>query len=176
MDLKFSALARFLTSPFVYADLLADIFRSCSEDMNVSDKTDIFLIRECLPEEAEALLTLWQAAGTSPSITDTITDVHRAIESLGSVLVAEAHQRIVGSLIATFDGWRGNMYRLAVHPDYRRRGIGRALVAEGERCLAKQGVKRITALVEEQYPWAIAFWSSVGYEIEPGILRFFRNP
>ena len=144
--------------------------------MNPSVKTDTFLIRECRPEEAEALLTLWQAAGTSPSITDTIADVRRVIESTAFVLVAEADQRIVASLIAAFDGWRGNMYRIAVHPDYRRGGIGRALVEEGERCLAKQGAKRITALVEEKYPWASAFWSSVGYEIEPGILRFFRNP
>ena len=144
--------------------------------MKSSDKTDTFLIRECRPEEAETLLALWQDADTSPSITDTIADVQRAIESLAAVLVAEVDQRIVGSLIATFDGWRGNMYRIAVHPDYRRRGIGRALVKEGERCLAKRGVKRITALVEEKYPWAAAFWSSVGYEIEPGIIRFFHNP
>ena len=143
--------------------------------MNLSDKTDAFLIRDCCPEEAEALLALWQAAGTSPSVTDTITDVQGAIESTASVLVAEADQRIVGSLIATFDGWRGNMYRIAVHPDYRRRGIGQALVREGERRLAKQGVKRITALVEEKYPWATAFWSAVEYEIEPGIVRFFHN-
>ena len=143
--------------------------------MNPSVKTDTFLIRECRPEEAEALLALWQAAGTSPSITDTITDVRRVIESTAFVLVAETDQRIVASLIATFDGWRGNMYRIAVHPDYRRRGIGRALVEDGEKCLTKQGAKRITALVEEKYPWATAFWSSVGYEIEPGILRFFRN-
>ena len=144
--------------------------------MDLSNKTYTFFIRECLIEEAEALLALWQVAGTSPSVTDTVADIQRTIESPASVLVAEANQRIVGSLIATFDGWRGNMYRIAVHPDYRRRGIGRALVAEGERCLAKQGVKRITALVEEKYPWAITFWSSVGYEIEPGIIRFFRNP
>ena len=71
---------------------------------------------------------------------------------------------------------RGNMYRIAVHPNYRRRGIGRALVKEGEKRLAKLGVKRITALVEGKYPEAIAFWSDVGYEIEPGIVRFFRNP
>ena len=144
--------------------------------MNLSDKTDTFFVRECLIEEAEALLALWQAAGTSPSVTDTVADVQRTIESHASVLVAEANQCIVGSLIATFDGWRGNMYRIAVHPDYRRHGIGRALVEEGERCLTKQGAKRITALVEEKYPWAIAFWSNVGYEIEPGIVRFFRNP
>ena len=148
--------------------------------MDVSDNTnthpDPFFIRECRPEEAEALLALWQVAGTSPSVTDTITDIQRAIESSASVLVAEVDRHIVGSLIATFDGWRGNMYRIAVHPDHRRLGIGRALVKEGEKCLAKLGVKRITALVEEKYPWATAFWSDVGYEVEPGIVRFFRNP
>ena len=144
--------------------------------MDLFDKTDTFSIRECRPEEAKALLALWQAAGTSPSVTDTVTDVRGAIESSASVLIAVADQRIVGSLIVTFDGWRGNMYRIAVHPDYRRRGIGRALVSEGERGLAEQGVKRITALVEEKYPWATAFWSAVGYEIEPGVVRFFHNP
>ncbi|MXV72744.1 GNAT family N-acetyltransferase [Candidatus Poribacteria bacterium] len=143
---------------------------------NANAHADPFLIRECHLEEAEALLTLWHAAGTSPSVTDTITDIQSVIEGPASVLVAEVNKQLVGSLIATFDGWRGNMYRIAVHPDYRRRGIGRALVAEGEKRLAKLGVKRITALVEEKYPWAIAFWSSVGYEIEPGIVRFFRNP
>lgn len=143
--------------------------------MNPSEKTDTFLIRECCSEEAAALLELWQAAGTSPSITDTLTDIRKAIDSPAAVLVAEAHQRIVGSLIATFDGWRGNMYRIAVHPDYRLRGIARALVAKGEEFLTKQGAKRITALVETQYPWATTFWSSIGYEIEPGIVRFFRN-
>lgn len=143
---------------------------------NTKTLTDPFFIRACHPEEAEALLTLWQAAGTSPSVTDTITDIRSAIESSASVLVAEVDRHIVGSLIATFDGWRGNMYRIAVHPNYRRRGIGRALVKEGEKRLAKLGVKRITALVEEKYPGATAFWSDVGYEIEPGIVRFFRNP
>ena len=148
--------------------------------MDVPDNTnthpDPFFIRECYPAEAEALLALWQVAGTSPSVTDTITDIRNTIESPASVLIAKVDSRIVGSLIATFDGWRGNMYRIAVHPDYRRRGIGRALVREGERFLVGQGAKRITALVEEKYPRAVAFWSSVGYEIEPGIIRFFRNP
>jgi hypothetical protein len=35
-----------------------------------------------------------------------------------NVLVAEVEGQIVGSIIGTFDGWRGNIYRLAVHPNY----------------------------------------------------------
>lgn len=67
------------------------------------------------------------------------------------------------------------MYRIAVHPDYRLRGIGRALVTEGEQCLAKRGVLRITALVEEEHPWTTASQADVGYEIEPRSVRFFHN-
>jgi ribosomal protein S18 acetylase RimI-like enzyme len=43
------------------------------------------------------------------------------------LLVAEIDDKIVGSIIATFDGWRGIIYRLAVHPNVRRQGIARRL-------------------------------------------------
>ena len=39
---------------------------------------------------------------------------------------------IVGALIAAWDGWRGNMYRLAVDKGHRREGIGLALTRAGE--------------------------------------------
>jgi ribosomal protein S18 acetylase RimI-like enzyme len=84
-------------------------------------------------------------------------------------------RRVVGSIIGTFDGWRGNIYRLAVHPDFRRRGIARALVAEVEKRLRQQGAKRITALVEKNHAWATGFWQAVGYGIDQRIARHVRT-
>jgi ribosomal protein S18 acetylase RimI-like enzyme len=90
--------------------------------------------------------------------------------------VAEVGGQVVGSVIGTFDGWRGNIYRLAVHPDHRRQGIARALVAEVEKMLVEQGARRITALVEKDHPWSMNFWEAVGYRVDERIVRRVRNP
>ncbi|MGO9498921.1 MAG: GNAT family N-acetyltransferase [Solirubrobacteraceae bacterium] len=46
---------------------------------------------------------------------------------------------LVGALIAGWDGWRGNMYRLAVGPDHRRRGVARRSLDAGEEHLRGSG-------------------------------------
>jgi ribosomal protein S18 acetylase RimI-like enzyme len=117
-----------------------------------------------------------QQAEATPSVTDTADDLRRAItDSPAHVLVADADGQIVGSIIGTFDGWRGNIYRLVVHPGCRRRGIARKLVTEVEKRLSSQGTKRITALVEKDHPWAVSFWEAVGYGVDHRIERQVRN-
>ena len=49
-------------------------------------------------------------------------------------------------MIVGWDGWRGSMYRIAVLPARRREGIGRALVAEGERRLRAWGACKVGSL------------------------------
>ena len=133
-------------------------------------------IRECGGEEAQSLLDLWRRAEATVTYTDTIEDIQRVIgDRAAIVLVAEADDRLVGSVIGTFDGWRGNLYRLAVHTGYRRQGIARKLVSEVEKRLVKRGVKRITALVEKDHPRATGFWDARGYEVDPNMVRYFRN-
>ncbi len=135
-----------------------------------------WFIRDCRAPEAEALLELWQEAEAIPSVTDTVEDIQRAIkESSAHVLVAEADSRLVGSIIGTFDGWRGHIYRLAVHPSYRRQGIARALVAEVERRLAQRGTARIIALVHKDHTGATGFWQAVGYRFDPRLVRYVRD-
>ena len=80
-------------------------------------------IRACRLEDRDGVLELWRQADATPGVTDTPDDLRRAVaESPAHVLVAEVGGHVIGSIIGTFDGWRGNIYRLAVHPDYRRRG------------------------------------------------------
>jgi len=133
-------------------------------------------IRPCRGDEAAALLEFWQQARASASVTDTVADIEQAIAHGAShVLVAEVDGRVVGSIIGSFDGWRGNIHRLMVHPECRRQGIARTLVKEVERLLVRDGAKRIGALVEKDHTWAINFWQAAGYNANTHLLRFIRN-
>jgi ribosomal protein S18 acetylase RimI-like enzyme len=78
----------------------------------------------------------------------------------------------VGALIAAWDGWRGSFYRLAVHPERRREGIGTALVRAGERRLRALRAARLTAIVADDDPQALEFWSGAGYRRQEHRARF----
>ncbi len=98
--------------------------------------------------------------------------LHRDRESL---LVAEADGTILATLILGWDGWRGNLYRLAVEPAHRRTRIGSALVAEAERRLTAMGCRRVAAVVASDEQHAVGFWIAAGYTVGDGIGRFVKT-
>jgi ribosomal protein S18 acetylase RimI-like enzyme len=136
-----------------------------------------FDVRACRLSEASAVLELWkQTRSEHATMPDCLDDVQRLLShDAGSLLVADADGAILGALIAASDGWRGNMYRLAVHVEHRRAGIGLALVRAGEEHLRRQGANRITALVAYQDDIAVSFWEAAGYPQDNEIGRRIRN-
>lgn len=133
------------------------------------------IVRRARARDLEAVLRLWAASRSAAASTpDDAPGVAHAIEQ-GALLVADDDGRLVGTLIAGWDGWRGNMYRLAVAPDRRRLGIASELVEAGEALLRTRGARRVTALVGREDRAAMALWRAVGYGHDAGIARFVRN-
>lgn len=134
-------------------------------------------MRRCGPADVAAVLELWKEARTEhASTTDRPEEVERLISDPPAVLlVAERDGEIVGSLIAAWDGWRGNMYRLAVRDGNRREGIGLALTRAGEEHLRRCGARRVTALVAFDDEEAGGFWDAAGYPQDREIGRRVRN-
>jgi ribosomal protein S18 acetylase RimI-like enzyme len=135
-------------------------------------------IRPCRLEECSQVLTLWERAGAIASPTDTLDEVTRLVrEHAGALLVALQEGAIVGSVIGGWDGWRGNIYRLAVAPEARRAGLARRLVQEAERGLRAKGARRISALVERHEPHAVGFWDALaarGWRRDERMLRYVK--
>jgi ribosomal protein S18 acetylase RimI-like enzyme len=120
-----------------------------------------------------AVLALWREAESEPTHTDDSASLAKLVEhDPHALVVAESEGQIVGSVIAGWDGWRGSIYRLAVAPEARRMGLGRRLMTEAERRLAKLGARRLQAIVVATDAQASGFWRSSGWEEQVERVRF----
>lgn len=122
------------------------------------------------------MLAFWRDATAEPSSTDDAEGLKALLaRTPGALVVAVDGATIVGTIIGGWDGWRGALYRLAVAPSYRRRGIATTLVAEAERQLREQGVRRMHLIAGRAGGDAAeAFWRSARYE-STDQLRYVKN-
>ena len=126
--------------------------------------------------DAAEVLALWRTAGAEPSHTDDVESITQLVtHDAKALIVAEDAGRIVGSIIAGWDGWRGSIYRLAVVPGHRRRGLGRELLAAAEQRLAEAGAARLQAIVVETDSQATGFWRATGWQQQTERLRFVKG-
>src|SRR3990172_2308719 len=73
--------------------------------------------------------------------------------------------RLVCCVFGTHDARKAWINRLAVHPDFRRHGIGSRLVTECERRLRQRGMEMFAALTDAQNRESIALFRSLGYDV-----------
>jgi ribosomal protein S18 acetylase RimI-like enzyme len=136
------------------------------------------LVREFVMEDYEAIVGLWEE-GKLPLKTEG-RDSREAIErqiALDNVifLVAEFEGQLAGTILATHDGRKGWINRLAVDRAFRRAGIGKRLVAEAEARFEDLGLGIFAALIEDWNTDSLAVFERLGYRKHPEILYFAKR-
>jgi ribosomal protein S18 acetylase RimI-like enzyme len=91
-----------------------------------------------------------------------------------ALILATDGPELVGTVVAGWDGWRCHVYRLAVDPDRRRRGIGRLLLDAAERRFRALGGIRADAMVLDANEQAHRVWKASGYQAQENWSRWVK--
>jgi hypothetical protein len=83
--------------------------------------------------------------------------------------IAEEENQIIGTIISGFDGHRGWLYSLAVHPDYWRKGIGTLLVKRALDELKNVGCLKVNLQIYGKNKTVKDFYEKMGFIIEDRI-------
>lgn len=128
------------------------------------------LIREFADADADEVVALWRVAGLVRPWNDPFRDIERKKSVQRDLfLVAVDNDRIVGAGMAGYDGHRGWVNYLAVHPDARRSGVGRTLMDEFEARLLALGCPKLSLQVREGNDEALAFYAELGFTRDPAV-------
>lgn len=122
-------------------------------------------IRAMTPSDYDAMLALWQATpGIGLSDADSPQAITRFLQrNPGLCFVAEEGGQLAGTLLCGHDARRAYIYHLAVHPHFRRRGLGRALVERCFESLRALDIHKCHIFVYGQNEEGLAFWRSTGW-------------
>lgn len=125
------------------------------------------------PSDYDRLIALWQAAGLSykPKGRDSRQAFTQQLASGCQTALAVENDagELAGAVLATHDGRKGWINRLAVRPEYRRQGLATRLIRAAEDTLREQGIEIFSALIEPGNEASLALFQEAGYDDWPGI-------
>lgn len=121
-------------------------------------------IRTFQETDTDAVVALWQACDLVRPWNDPHKDIQRKLQAGRELfLVGEVEGVIVASAMGGYEGHRGWVNYLAVHPDQQRKGYGRVLMRALEEKLLALGCPKLNLQVRQSNTAVIRFYEALGY-------------
>jgi ribosomal protein S18 acetylase RimI-like enzyme len=124
------------------------------------------MIRIMTIEDYEKVYCLWKSIKGFGlrSVDDSEEGVKRFLKRNPTTsVVAEEDGRIVGSILCGHDGRRGCLYHVCVSEDYRRHGIGKAMVVRAMEALNKEEISKVSLMAFAENDIGNQFWNTIGW-------------
>lgn len=124
-------------------------------------------IRAFKLEDEAAVVSLWRGCDLLRPWNDPHKDIRRKLEVRRDLfLVGVLDGQVVATAMAGYDGHRGWLNYVAVAPEHRHLGLGRAIMKEAERLLREAGCPKINLQVRAANEGAIEFYRRLGFALD----------
>ena len=125
----------------------------------------MFMIRQFIQSDLDDVIHLWEICGLTRPWNNPELDIFRKLVQQDDLfLVAIKDEQLIAVLMGGYDGHRGWMNYLAVHPQHQRLGIATALVQQLEKHLIARGCPKLQLLVRQDNLDVQTFYEELGYE------------
>jgi len=118
-----------------------------------------------------AVVALWRCCGLLRPWNDPEADIALARRGSNStVLLGRDGDALVASVLVGHDGHRGWVYYVAVDPDRRNKGFGRAIMTAAENWLRQRVILKMQLMVRSDNTKVKAFYESLDYDEQERII------
>ena len=135
-------------------------------------------IRPFQPGDYDSVMTLWKESGlpVKPLGRDSREKMLKEVtRDTATFLVAESGGKLIGTVLATHDGRKGWINRLATAPEFRHQGIARQLLEAAETALYQRGLEIVACLIEDYNDVSMQFFNKAGYVKHTDIFYFSKR-
>ena len=137
------------------------------------------MIRKLTIDDYPDAVKLWRKLGLEIRLNgrDNPDQIEKQLKSENVILLGKFGGGVLlGVVLVTHDGRKGWMNRLAVNPDYQRKGVAKELIISAEKLLFEEiGIEIYSALVSKENLKSDNFFESMGYEKGDEISYFSKR-
>ncbi|MBT5088009.1 MAG: GNAT family acetyltransferase [Deltaproteobacteria bacterium] len=122
------------------------------------------LVRPYRTDDEESLVSLWQVCELTVPWNNPHKDIARKLQVQPELfLVGILDSRLIATVMGGYDGHRGWINYLAVHPDFQGNGYGQGIMNSVETALREMGCPKINLQIRTGNDKIGSFYQKLGF-------------